>query len=260
MTGLPLSATALLLFLGFVTAAEIGFAVHRRVNARPGESNDESQVLSTALLLLALLLGFTFSMALGRYDERRQLVVTEANAIGTAWLRAGLVDGPAGTALQAGLGDYARARLALADAGEDAARIAAAEARAAALRGVIWQRAAAATAPIRTTAQAAALIEAINTVIDSAAVRANALESHVPDRVISLLIVYAGVAALLLGYVLGATGVHHRIATSLLFALLATTIMLVLDLDRPRSGAIQVSQAAMRDLVADLGRQGENGK
>ena len=95
----PLAAVPAVLVLLFLIAAEIGFRYHRRFGG-DGGAEDEVQVLSTALLVLALLLGFTFSMALSRYDERRQLVVQEANDIGTAWLRAGLVPAPHGPALQ----------------------------------------------------------------------------------------------------------------------------------------------------------------
>ena len=84
--------------------------IYKSVRHHPGDksANDEVQVLSTALVLLALLLGFTFSMALSRYDERRGQVIQEANDIGTAWLRAGLYDSDAARQLQAKLHAYAR--------------------------------------------------------------------------------------------------------------------------------------------------------
>jgi hypothetical protein len=86
LDAVPLAIVPAVLIALFYIAAELGFQTHRRFGGA-GSAQDESQVLSTALLVLALLLGFTFSMALGRYDERRQLVVQEANDIGTAWCR-----------------------------------------------------------------------------------------------------------------------------------------------------------------------------
>ncbi|MFZ4690487.1 MAG: hypothetical protein ACOYLS_14720 [Polymorphobacter sp.] len=256
MSELPLWLIAVLLLAGFVLAAELGYLAHRRFGGRgeSGETGDEGQVLSTALLLLALLLGFTFSMALGRYDERRGLVVAEANDIGTAWLRAGLVETPAGAALQARLAGYAETRLAMVAAGESEAAIDKVQGRGAIMRGEIWALATAASAPIRTTAQGAALIDSINSVIDIATTRETALDARVPERVIGMLVTYAVVSAFLLGYVMAAFGTHHRAATTLLFTLLAMTIVLILDLDRPRSGSIRVSQQPMIDLIADMKR------
>ena len=128
----PLPAIPAVLLALFFIAAELGFRYHRRFGGEGG-AEDESQVLSTALLVLALLLGFTFSMALSRYDERRQLVVQEANDIGTAWLRAGLVAAPHGPALQTALADYARVRV-TSPLPHETEKLA----RAAALRNRVW--------------------------------------------------------------------------------------------------------------------------
>jgi ABC-type multidrug transport system fused ATPase/permease subunit len=258
---LPLGFVAVGLVALFVVAAELGYAAHKRFGrsgnrAADRDASDETQVLATALLLLALLLGFTFSMALSRYDTRRDEIVKEANDIGTAWLRAGLAGNPAGTALQARLADYAATRVNRADAHDEADDDRAADRemrrKGAQLRREIWSLAAAATLPDRSTAQSAALIAAVNAVLDRATTREAAIDARVPSQVILLLIGYATIAALLLGYVLGAFGSHHRLATTVLFVLLATTIMLIMDLDRPQDGAIRVSQQPMLDLVAEI--------
>jgi hypothetical protein len=236
----------LALLLVYFLAAEAGFLVHRWIG-RGGDdgSSDEGQVLSTALLLLALLLGFTFSIALGRFDERRQLVVQEANDIGTAWLRAGLYETPAGKALQEKLAIYAASRIG-SPTRADKARLAAGNR----LRGEIWQLTAATTAPDRSTAQAASLVAAVNAVLDTATQREKAVAARVPGEVLLLLIVYSVVACFLLGYVLEAHGHRHRLASGTLFVLLALTVMLILDLDRPQGGYVSVDQQAMIDLVA----------
>lgn len=256
LMALPLGLVGILLFAGFMASAEIGYIAHRRFGRGGGgetETSDESQVLQGALVLLALLLGFTFSMALARHEDRRQMVIAEANNIGTAWLRAGLIEGPDGAALQDRLHDYARSRIVMAGS-HATSSFEAALAEGARLRSEIWPLAAAATAPIRTTAQAASLIESVNAVIDVATSREQAINARVPERVITLLIVYSVVSAFLLGYVMGAFGVHHRAATGVLFVLLAMTIVLILDLDQPGIGTISVSQQPMADLIADMER------
>lgn len=248
----PPLGMAMLLVAGFALAAELGRLAWLRLgnHGTAGETGDETQLLSAALLLLALLLGFTFSMALERYDDRRDQVVMEANDIGTAWLRAGLARNEAGTALQASLAAYARTRVRRADAIEHPDTYADAKARAGALRTVIWRQTEAAVAPLGSSAQGAALVAAVNAVLDRATSRDTAIEARVPERVLTLLITYAAVCAFLLGYVLGAHGARHRLASLLLFTLLAMTVGLILDIDRPLVGGVRVSQQALIDLVA----------
>lgn len=241
----PLAAVPAVLIILFFIAAECGFRYHRRAGGEGG-AEDETQVLSTALLVLALLLGFTFSMALGRYDERRQLVVQEANDIGTAWLRAGLVPAPAGPALQAALADYARLRVTSPLPGETEKL-----ARASAQRNHIWQLASTAQAGMD-GARAASLISAVNAVLDTGTSREKAVAARVPGEVMILLVLFAAIACFLLGYVLDAHGHRHRVASGILFLLLGLTIMLILDLDRPADGAIMIDKSAMEALVAGL--------
>lgn len=241
----PLAAIPAVLVVLFFVAADVGFRCHRRFGGNGG-AEDETQVLSTALLVLALLLGFTFSMALNRYDERRQLVVQEANDIGTAWLRAGLVPAPHGPALQAPLADYARVRM-TSPRPEETEKLA----RAAALRNEVWARTGPAQA-VLDGPRAVSLVSAINAVLDTGTQREKAVAARVPGEVILLLVIFASVACFLLGYTLDAHGHRHRFASAILFLLMGLTIMLILDLDRPADGAILIDQSAMESLVAGL--------
>lgn len=251
---LPPIVFGLALFGLLLALAELGYHAWGWLGRQSGDrdTGDETQLLSAALVLLALLLGFTFSMALSRYEDRRTQVVAEANDIGTAWLRAGLA-GPAGTPLQATLADYARLRIRTLDGIAHPRDYAEQRRKGGAMRQRIWREATVAVAPLGSSAQGAALIAAVNAVIDRGSSRDAAIEARVPEHVLTLLIVYAGVCALLLGYVMGAFGNRHRVASSLLFVLLALTIGLILDLDRPLSGGIRVSQQPLIDLVADIG-------
>jgi MFS family permease len=245
LDAVPLPAIPAVLLALFLLAAELGFACHRRYGGAGG-GEDESQVLSTALLVLALLLGFTFSMALDRYDERRQLVVQEANDIGTAWLRAGLVPAPHGPALQNALRDYAVLRQS-SPLPHETAKLA----RAAEQRNRVWRLTAAAQAALDGP-RAVSLVTAVNAVLDTGTQREKAVAARVPGEVMLLLVLFAAVACFLLGYVLDAHGARHRLASSILFLLMGLTIMLILDLDRPVDGAILVDQSAMQALVQGL--------
>ena len=92
--------------------------------AKQEDHNQESYLVGSMLGLLALLLAFSFSMALDRYEERRHLVIQEANAIGTAYLRTQLLDEPHRARLSGLLVDYTDNRIALGDGSHAASWIA----------------------------------------------------------------------------------------------------------------------------------------
>src|SRR5262245_36005897 len=122
----PLWSIAIALLLLLIAASMLGFKAGRRRVARNAAADQEeskdgggaefSTVQSAILGLLALLLAFTYSLASSRFDERKRVVVDEANAIGTAWLRAGLVEQPARGELEQLLRRYVDLRLVLAEA------------------------------------------------------------------------------------------------------------------------------------------------
>jgi hypothetical protein len=248
----PLWGIGLALVTTFFVASELGYFIYRKAWHHPGDknANDEVQVLSTALVLLALLLGFTFSMALSRYDDRRIQVIQEANDIGTAWLRAGLYDGDAARQLQATLHAYARVRVADSMTGDSDGAYIDLLVEGGQLRTQIWALTAQVTAPERATPQAASLVAAVNAVLDTATRREAAIAERIPGQVMGLLIVYSTIAAALLGYVFGAYGSPHRITGLVLFTLLSMTLVLIIDLDRPQGGGVRVSQQTMRDVIA----------
>ena len=94
----PLWVIGLLLLSALTVAVALGYAGQSRLQRRAGAgiepSSGGAHLLSAVLGLLALLLGFSFSMAMDRYETRRQLVIQEANALGTTWLRVQLLDEP----------------------------------------------------------------------------------------------------------------------------------------------------------------------
>src|SRR5436190_203648 len=126
LLGAPIWAIGLTLFVLLIGMMLLGIAVRRRTERRAaseGEDAQEGYIVSGALGLLALLLGFTFAMAVDRYDNRRSLVLEEANAIGTTYLRAQLLDEPFRSRLSRLLEGYtaSRIRLATADSREQRA-------------------------------------------------------------------------------------------------------------------------------------------
>ncbi len=97
-----------------------------------------------------------------------------------------------------------------------------------------------------------ATMDAMNESFDAASARAAERDAHIPDRVLQVLLLYAALAMVMLGYTLAVDGRPQRIATGLVLVLLSLAMLVILDLDRPRGGSIQVSQQPMTDLKAGL--------
>lgn len=244
----PLWLIGLLILAALTAAVEIGYQGHVRLRRWRGEptreQNSPDHLLSAVLGLLALLLGFTFSLALNRYETRRELVVQEANAIGTIWLRAQLLEEPVRTEMRRLLPLYADARIAWSDVELRTADMA----PTVGLQEALWRATGAAIRTDSSTQLSRAVMDAMNDGFDLASARQAARSAHIPDRVLQVLLLYAALSMVMLGYILAANGRPHRIATTLLLLLLSLALITILDIDRPRSGAIQVSQQPLIDV------------
>jgi hypothetical protein len=234
----------------FVLLAGFGWVGARLRQRRPtGEdgSQSEGHLLAATLALLGLLIGFTFSLALARYEARREMVVTEANAIGTAWLRAGLAGPDSGPRLQAAIARYTDIRLRLPVQGAADA----VEAETGRAQSQIWSEL---RAEIERTPPpiAATIITATNAMFDAASARKAERNARIPLRVIEVVVLFALMSAAIVGYVLGGAGRQHRVVTSILFMLLTLSLLLILDLDRPWTGGITISQQPMADARAAM--------
>lgn len=242
------------LALALPLAVEAGYRLHRRSTGAAKTAADDgwAALLAGAVTLLALLLGFTVAMATDRYEARRRLVIDEANAISTTYLRAQAFQGASGKVLRSALVDYADGRRRAYLAGDDPAKIADVERAADFQRNRIWAATLAALREPEGAAMTTATLQATNDMFDIAASRQATLEARVPPPILLSLVAYAIVTAGLSGYGLGAYGVRHRVASTLLFLMVAVLITLVLDLDRPRSGGIRVSQSPLERVAMSI--------
>lgn len=237
------------LWLAMLAAGAVGAWIARRARRDPDVAHKEDgYVLSAVLGLLALLIAFTFGLALNRHEERRALVVTEANALGTAWLRTALLDDP--VPVRALMREYTRERVAYGHT--DGATRDAHAARAAQLQSRLWDAVLQRLAPQRGTAAVPVVVAPFNEAFDAATSRQAALEARLPDTVLLALGLYCVMSAGMLGFTLAASGVRDRLPPVMLFALLTLAVGLVLDLDRPRSGSIQVPQGAMHEVLGTM--------
>lgn len=254
--GLPVWLLTTLFFAALLAGRELGAYLKRRRIRNPGESHnpltdaqDNDAIEMTSVLgLLALLIGFAFSLALQRYDSRRELVIREANAIGTTWLRADLLDEPARSRMRDVLRRYTDARITFGSARtstEEQKTYTCSEA----LQAELWGVATFSVAEFRGTPRASMIITTTNESIDLAAERLATRQAHIPLRILRMLLLFSVLAAGLVGYERG----HQRNATTLLLLLFALAVGLVMDLDRPSTGMTNVPQTPMIELRRSMG-------
>jgi len=250
---LPLWVIMVGLFFSLIAARELGGWIHRLAVGRKegqddGDDEGKSLVLSGLLGLLALLTAFTFSLSLNRYEVRRSVVVSEANAIGTAEMRVRLLAAPDNARLAGMLQDYARTRLAYGVA--TAAAKPAFAATSAKQRSELQTATIAALTPEARNPLAGLVGPSINAVLDIGAEREAFNAARIPGIILFALMLYNLLTAIMLGYALTGARARQRPATIMLFALLTLAIALIMDLDRPQRGTIRIDQTPMKQLVA----------
>lgn len=244
----PLWSILLLVFLAMALAREFGAWGRRlegRISRKEGVATDEGYILTSVLGLLALLVAFSFGMALNGYEARRELVVTEANALSTAWSRAALLEDP--TRLRSLLLQYTQARVTYGEVGE---AIREAERESDRLKPKVWAEAVRQVGPSRQTPLAGFVLSPLGDAFDAASTRKAELEARMPVVVLVTLSVYFIAAAAVLGYASAHAWARHRVASLVLFGLFTLALGVILDLDRPRGGLIHLPQGAMIDTVA----------
>jgi membrane protein YdbS with pleckstrin-like domain len=231
---------------------EVGFRIGRWWQERtPDETEGPTGVLVGSLLaLMAFLLAVTMGMAADRFDTRRGLVLDEANAISTTYLRAGYLPQPYAAQSQALLREYVPLRVNVADRQQLATNFA----RSTELHAELW---AIAEDLARTTPDSVVLglyIDSLNETIDLHSTRATAIiYARVPETVLFVLIIGAALTMGMVGYSAGLTRRRSPLGAVVLVVVLAAVLTLVVDLDRPRDGFLQVNQQPLLDLQKQLG-------
>jgi hypothetical protein len=196
-------------------------------------------------LLLSLLLGFTLAMSLSRYDLRKQLVVNEANAIGTAMLRVELLPAPLRPRVRELFRDYVTMRLSFARAGLDEDAIASVRARSKPIEEEIW-RSTMAASEASPTPITGLFVQSVNETFDLEDARLAALENRIPPEVWTMLSLLSALAAYMLGTTIFEKSTWAMFVVPLMIAIVAA---LVADLDTPRAGLIHDDQRAMERLL-----------
>jgi len=245
----PIWIIGVFLFGGMLGAAWLGSALRKRYDASAEDKGVEKEglVVSSVMGLLALLIGFTFSLALDRFDARRGATLEEANAIGTTYLQTQLLDPPHRERISQLLIAYANNRLVLAEAQPGSKELDAALATDDRLITQLWKGMVAAFPSVKGYDFSSTYVSSMNLMIDMDASRKAARRASVPGEVFLLLFIYQLVAAGVVGYVL--VGGRSRQSAAFLFFLFGLSLVVVLDLNRPTTGWIRVPQQPIVDLI-----------
>lgn len=233
-----------------VAATEAGRVLGVRAAGRGG--HDVSTLEAATLGLLALMIGFTFAMALERFDARRAAVVNEANAIGTTALRARLLPAPHNIESSKLLQEYVRIRLDITQRNPSSDELNAAIARSNEIQEALWQQAKSVAAKDKGVVPTGLFIQTLNEMIDNQGKRLDAFRNRVPNIVLLTLYGVAVVAGAFAGYANGLEAQRVRLPIYFMMLLAAVVILLIQDLDRPRTGFVKNVQQPMIDLANSI--------
>jgi len=235
-----------ILFLTQFAAHEIGFLIGRRRTDRrdePGEREGVGLLVGGVLALLAFVLALTLSFADDRFGERRTGTLVEANAIGTAWLRAKAIGQPRGDEIAQLLERYTKLRIAFVTAGHDNTAIDEISDQTNALQTAIWTDMSAIVReqpnPITSS-----LMASLNDVFDMTTAERFAFEFRLPSQLFWLLIGMALLGMGMLGYQQALRGPRLRIVAALLSFVWTVVIVDIIDLASARLGDFRTPTAA----------------
>ncbi len=249
ISAIPAWIISVLVFAAMVVAIYWGARIANRGSGSTGEKKGEGSIVSAMLGLLAFLLAFTFGMSGSRFDERRQIIVREANAIGTAILRSDIYPAVQRDSFRLDFRQYLEARIDYYEHRRNFDLVAQSLQTSDVFAKKLWNRAAALSHDPSLNLASMQMIPALNNMIDVTTTRKIGEVSQVPVLIVAMLFVLCVASAFFMGY--SSIGGRYERLTAMAFCfLISVVIYITLDLDRPRRGFIQMetSQSALIEL------------
>src|SRR4051812_32254958 len=232
------------LLAGTLLLLEVGRRIgHKRHNADPEDASVGLGAVDGAVFgLMGLLIAFTFSAAASRFDARRGLIVEEANAIGTSYLRLDLLPTSAQPKLREDFRRYVDSRMAVYRALPDLELAKALLAKSTAIQGEIWSGAVAAckATEVNGNAVTSLVLAALNEMIDITTTRTVAAQTHLPGIIFATLCVMVLAGSLFAGYGMAGSKTRSWIHVIGFAILMTVTVYVIFDLEYPRYGFIRV--------------------
>ncbi len=228
-------------------ALEAGYRLggRRRRSANQEDKPPLGEMVAATLGLVAFMLAFTFGLAASRFDLRRGIVLDEANAIGTTYLRTSLLPEPQRTESRRLLREYVALRVGSPDWQQQAEKVARSEV----VHERLWAQAVAATERNQNPVLLALYFQTLNELIDLHAKRVTlSLRNRIPLAIWGALFFVACLGMVLMGYHAGLAETGRSLGVLALVLTFAAVMALIADLDRPREGLLQVDQSALIDV------------
>jgi hypothetical protein len=250
LDALPLWALFIVILLVVLLSVEFGYRLGKYRRRRHEEEKEAplGTMVGATLGLLAFILAFTFGLAATRFDTRRQLLLDEANAIGTTYLRAGILP-ERGQQVRDLLREYVAARLAGVQPGKLAEEIRRSED----VQQQVWTEAETVGQKNPNSIVVGLFIQSLNQMIDLHAARMQvALRSRIPGAIWLGLFAVAALSLATMGYHAGLSGTRRSLAILAVAVTFSVVIELIADLDRPQEGVLRVSQQALLDVQRSM--------
>ena len=255
-TSYNLTFVAIFIFVTIFASTLILLEVGRRIGVRRRVLDPEGAVAGLGAIegavfgLMGLLLAFTFSGAASRFDARRQLIVEETNAIGTAYLRLDLLPTSYQPRLRDDFRSYLDARLSVYRKLPDLEAAKGEMSKATALQGQIWTQAVAACKEVNSPAVTSLLLSSLNEMIDITTTRTVAGQTHPPAIVFVMLFILLLASSLLAGYGTSAGKTHSWLHMLGFAFIMAIAVYVILDIEFPRVGFVRIDY--VDQILVDL--------
>lgn len=240
-----------LLGLALAIAIELGqrTSTYARIQEDPHRKEQMVAIRDGLFVLVSLLLGFTLTLAVPRFNERRALVIEEADAIETTYLRAATLPQPYNMRAQQQLRQYVDARINLDAAGMDTDRFAQASRQAKQIQERLWEDVDELSKTDR-SAIMASYMSSLNEIIDLHGKRLAAFENRIPITIWLMIVSVALIAVFARGLTLGR---RFWLTLALAPVTIALVVALIADLDTPSAGLIRLDDRAMQRLQSEIG-------
>jgi hypothetical protein len=247
---LPLWGLFIVILLVALLSVDVGYRLgkYRRSHHETEKEAPLGTMVGATLGLLAFILAFTFGLAASRFDNRRQLLLDEANAIGTTYLRAGMLP-ERGQQVRGLLRDYVRIRLEAVQSDNVTEAIRRSED----IQQKVWTEAETVGQKNPNSIVVGLFVQSLNQMIDLHAARMQAgLRSRIPGAIWLGLFAVAALSLATMGYHAGLSGTRRSLAILAVAVTFSVVIELIADLDRPQEGVLRVSQQALLDVQRSM--------
>jgi uncharacterized membrane protein len=238
-----------------LAALALGYAIAARFGKTENEKAESAFGLGQAAIfaLIALILAFSFSFASQRYEARRALVVNEADAISTAYLRASFIPEAASAArFRDLLIEYTRTRLqTYAEVADVHAEVRSTD-KTKALQAQLWTIASDTARRNPRSPLVADIARSVDETIDVSEDQSAALTSHVPGPIIGIVLLCTILGAWLLGLTFGRAKAPNAMLAAIFCLLFAATVFTIIDLDHPQGGFIGVDIVPIQTVLNDM--------